>query len=651
MHKVVNIGVLTGCMLTFAHATPTSAQRVDIAPQPERLPEEDLEEVVVTAAHIETPAGRTARLVTVIRRAQIENAPVRSIEELLNYVANIDVIQRGGHGVQADISLRGGSADQTAVLLNGVNFTNPHTGHYSFDLPVNLSDIERIEVIHGPAALVYGSGAFSGGINIITKKESDARVYANAMAGMHALHEAEVRSTAALGRTGSSLSAGYRASDGYIEHSDYRLLNLLWQTGWEIRQDARVDMQLGHNNKRYGANTFYSALYPNQYEQTQGYTGSLKGQFGEALKCIPILYWNRHYDRFDLIRNTDTGRNYHRGDTYGANLIFQYTSRAGVTALGSEWRREAIASSNLGHPMAKPQGRYTHRDERTNTALTLEHTVEWKRLTASAGVLMNRNTLLDGVRFYPSVNVACYPLPALRIYTTWSRSTRLPTFTDLYYTTETHTANERLKPERSESVDWGVRFTHPAVTATLTAYLMWGRDIIDWVRTSGNEKWASWNLTETDKQGVEAGLTFRLGRRRAKPGEASTLSVHYARMNQTCDSRGMESRYSLNYLRDKLTAQLNHPVYKGLSAGWYVRFQKRMGVFRKYENGVDAGLHPFPAFSTLDLKLNYKQGNWNFYLHLNNLYDTHYYDTGNVPQAGRWLMGGVSYRLPARSSR
>jgi iron complex outermembrane receptor protein len=639
MHRVVNIGVLTASMLTFAHAAPTAAQTVGVAPQPETLPEEELEEVTVTAARIETPAGRTARSVTVIRRAQIEHAPVQSIEELLNYVAGIDVIQRGGHGVQADVSLRGGSADQTAVLLNGVNFTSPHTGHYSFDLPINLSDIERIEVIHGPAALVYGSGAFAGGINIVTRKETDTRLYAGAKAGMYALHEVEVRGAAGAGRMKNSLSAGYRASDGYTEHSDYRLLDLLWQTGWDVREQSRVDLQLGYNQKRYGANTFYSALYPNQYEQTGAYAGSLKGTFGNALKCIPVVYWNRHYDRFDLIRNTDTGRNYHRGDTYGVNLVFQYTSPLGVTGLGGEWRREAIASSKLGRPVAAPQGRYTHRDERTNTALTLEHTVEWKRLSVSAGALMNRNTLLDGVRFYPSVSAAFRPIPALRIYTTWSRSTRLPTFTDLYYTTETHTANEGLKPERSASVDWGVRFSHPFVTATLTAYRMRGRDIIDWVRASGDDKWASWNLTEIEKRGVEAGLTLR-------PGAHATLSVHYARMNQTCDSKGMESRYSLNYLRDKLTAQLNHPVYRGLSAGWYVRFQKRTGVFRKYEDGVDAGLHPFPAFSTLDLKLNYEQGNWNFYLHLNNLYDTHYYDIGNVPQAGRWLMGGVNCRIP-----
>jgi len=648
MHKVVNIGVVTGCMLVFAHAAPTSAQSVAAEQRPEKLLEEDLEEVTVTASRMETPVCQTAKFVTVIAKAQIEKAPVQSIEELLNYVASVDVIQRGGHGVQSDISIRGGSADQTAVLLNGVNLSNPHTGHYHFDIPINLSDIERIEIVHGPSALIYGSGAFSGGINIITKKELDAPLYANVEAGMHALYGAEARAAAAVGQTKNSLSVGYKASDGYIEHSDYKIANVLWQTRLDVHDKSCVDVQLGYNNKQYGANTFYSALYPDQFDRTATWLGALKGSFGTTLKVIPILYWDRHDDQFDLIRGTETGRNFHQGTTYGGNLIFQYTSRLGITNLGGEWRREAILSSNLGLPMEHAQGHYTKSDARTITGLTAEHTATWERFVASAGVLMNHNTLLGGVHFYPSVSAAYKPDPAVRIYAAWSRSTRMPTFTDLYYTTETHTANEQLKPESSESFDLGVKYNHPFLSAYLTGYLMRGSDIIDWVRASANDKWASWNLTEVDKLGLEAGVTLHPGVRWPALGDRSTLSVHYARMNQSCDTRGLESRYSLNYLRDKFTVQLNHPIYKGFSAGWYFRVQKRMGVFRKYEDRLDAGLHPFPAFSTLDLKLNYEHRGWNFYVNVNNLYDTHYYDIGNVQQAGFWLMGGVSLKIHSR---
>lgn len=487
MHKVVNIGVLTSSMLAFAHLSPVSAQQ-GAGTVADKMPEEELDEVTVTAARIETPLAQSARSVTVITKAQIEQAPVQSLQELLAYAAHIDVIQRGGHGVQADISIRGGSADQTAILLNGINLTNPHTGHYNLDLPVNLSDIERIEIIHGPSALIYGSGAFSGGINIITKKEIDTRVYANAEAGMHNLWRGDVRGAAEIGQTKNSLSAGYQSSDGYIPHSDYRMYNLLWQTRWNARENAYLDMQLGYNNKHYGANTFYSAKFPNQYERTSAYMATLKGSFGQTLRVIPILYWSRHYDQFDLIKDTPKGRNFHRGDTYGANLIFQYTSRIGTTTLGGEVRREDIVSSKLGKPRAHPEGDYTKYDDRTTSSITLEHTYATSRFSLSAGALVNYNTLTDAIRFYPSVSAAYRPAEGLKIATTWSQSTRMPTFTDLYYTQETHHANEHLKPERSESVDLGVTYDRPLVSAYVKGFLMWGRDMIDWVRTSGDAK-------------------------------------------------------------------------------------------------------------------------------------------------------------------
>ena len=109
-------------------------------------------------------------MVSVIPREEIEYAPVTSIQELLEYVAGVDVRQRGAEGVQADISIRGGTFDQTLILLNGVNITDPQTGHHNLNLPVSINQIERIEILEGPAARVYGPNAFSGAINIVTRQ-------------------------------------------------------------------------------------------------------------------------------------------------------------------------------------------------------------------------------------------------------------------------------------------------------------------------------------------------------------------------------------------------------------------------------------------------------------------------------------------------
>ncbi len=643
MHRLVNIGVVTGCALTCLHVSLASAQTTSNEQQ-QKVMEKELDEVMVTASRVEMPINQTAKLVTVITKEQIEQAPVRSIQDLLVYAANIDVIQRGGHGVQADISIRGGTFDQNAVLLNGVNLSNPHTGHYSFDIPINLSDIERIEIIHGPSALIYGASAFSGGINIITKKSADYKAYANVESGMHKLRGMEVRGVAKTGITTNSLSVGYNSSTGYIANSDYDLYNVLWQTRFRLNE-SKIDLQLGYNDKKYGANTFYSAKYPKQYERTSTYMGSLKGEFGSKFKIIPIVYWDRHHDQFDLIKDTDKGRNYHRNDTYGANLIFSYESRLGITSLGGELRKEDIMSSVLGKPMVEPHRKYKMYDDRTNASVAFEHTLSIEKVVLSAGVLMNHNTLLSGkYRFYPSVSATYRPVEDFNISSSWSKSTRMPTFTDLYYTTETHNGNSGLKPEKSGSLDLNFKYNKSFFSAYLTGFLLWGRDMIDWVKVNATDtKWASWNLTKVDTKGVEMGVKFRLADVFPVLGEQSSVSLDYARMHQTSDAQNMISLYSLNYLRDKFTAQFHHQIYKGFSAGWYFRFQKRMGFYEKYENLVKVGNEHYPAFSTLDLKLNYKYNDLQLNLSMNNLYNTHYFDRGNIPQPGFWLMGGISY--------
>jgi iron complex outermembrane receptor protein len=646
MHKVVNIGVVAGCVLTSMLVRTAHAQTATTEEGRQKVVEQELDEVMVTASRLETPLSQAAKLVTVVTHEQIERAPVRSIQDALVYAANIDVVQRGRHGVQADLSIRGGSFDQNAILLNGVNLSNAHTGHYNFDIPINLSDIERIEIIHGPSALVYGVGSFSGGINIITKKKAGSRLYARMEAGMHALAEAEARTSLQTGMAESSLSAGYSRSNGYIANSDYAIYNALWQTRLHLPNASRLDIQLGYNDKKYGANTFYSARYPNQYEETSTRMGSVKGEFGAALKIIPIVYWNRHYDRFELTKGSEAGRNFHRNDTYGGNLIFVYRTSLGSTSLGVDLRREDILSSVLGKPMEQPQGHYKKSDARTNAGAALEHTLVLRRWSLSAGALLHHTSLLKGAYgLYPSVSLVYRPTDNLKLSASWGQSTRMPTFTDLYYTTETHNGNEGLRPEQSESLDAGIKYSHPLVEAYLTGFLLWGRDMIDWVKTNPQDlKWASWNLTEVNTQGLEAGVRFRLTGWLPLPGE-SALSVDYARMHQSSDTQGLVSVYALNYLRDKLTARLSHQLFGGVSVDWYFRLQKRMGTYEKFENLEKVGDEPYPAFSVLDLKLGYPCKAFHFHLSLNNLGNTRYFDRGNIPLPGFWLMGGVSYLL------
>lgn len=647
MHKVVSIGVVTSCMLTFANTGEASAQVVRISEETEKVTEQELDEVTVTASRIEVPLEQAAKLVTVISRDEIQRAPVRSIQDLLNYAAGIDVLQRGGHGVQADITIRGGSFDQTAILLNGVNLSNPQTGHYSFDIPINLNDIERIEVIHGPSSIVYGASAFSGGVNIVTKKNPDHKAYAKVEAGGHGLLGTEAGGVLKLGTSINQLSVGYSRADGYTPNSDYDILNLLWQTRMYVEDNSKVDIQLGYNDKQYGANTFYSAAYPNQYDETSSYLASVRGETGRKLKFIPQVYWNRHYDTFQLIRGdqSDVPYNYHRTDVYGANLNLQYASNLGITSFGAEFRNEGIVSSVLGKEMDKPDGKYTHSDDRTHISYALEHNILLSRFSLSLGVLANYNTALRGnYKFYPSINSSYQLLDELKIYGSWTKATRMPTFTDLYYTTKTHIGNTDLNPENSEAFELGFKYSKPFVKAYITGYLMKGENLIDWIKENLDDKWESRNLTEVNRQGLEIGSVIFFKEFAPQLGNTS-LQLGYTRQHQKKNSGELISNFSLNYLRDKFTAQLSHPIYKNISASWNFRWQQRMGSYLKYEDLKPTTQAPYPAFSVVDVRINWKINNFLINLTANNIFDKQYFDLGNIPQAGFWMMTGVSYTL------
>jgi outer membrane cobalamin receptor len=112
--------------------------------------------------------GNYGRDVQVITKKDIQSLPVRSVNELLSYVSGLDIRERGPFGAQADLSMMGAGFEQCLILINGVPMRDPQTGHHMLNLPVDISQIDRIEVMNGTAGRIYGSNALAGAINIIT---------------------------------------------------------------------------------------------------------------------------------------------------------------------------------------------------------------------------------------------------------------------------------------------------------------------------------------------------------------------------------------------------------------------------------------------------------------------------------------------------
>jgi iron complex outermembrane receptor protein len=648
LHKVVNTGVVTVSVLLFANTHHLSAQTTSTNPQQQSVTDRELDEVTVTASRVTLPVALTAKSVTVITREEIQRSPIQNLQDLLNYVAGVDIQQRGAHGVQADVSIRGGSHNQSAILLNGINISNPQTGHHSLNLPVNLSCIERIEIIHGPSSLIYGASALSGGINIITRNTPDHTAYGSIQGGMYGLFNAEADGVLKSSAAVHQLSGGYKRADGDRDNSDYRLSNVCWQSHFAVDQ-SKADVLLGYQDKACGANTFYSAAYPDQYEKNRNTYISVKGETGSALKFIPSIYWNRYDDEFQLIKNDPSKIpfNYHRTNVYGANLNVQYTSGLGITSFGSEFRSESVESSLLGETLHEAEGKYTRGDSRTNAGYVLEHHVIRNRFTVTAGVLASHHTDLRGnYRFYPSVSAAYRLSASWKFLASWSKAARMPTFTELFYTTNTtHIGNPHLKPEHSESFEIGFNYASRIVKGYLTAYLMKGRDMIDWVKASADSSvWYSVNHTAINTRGFDAGLRFNLSELFPALLPATTLQLDYTKQSQSSHAGNLISNYALNCLRDKFVMRLDWPVSSKAGATLSWRWQKRAGTFERYENKVYVETTPYPAFSTLDMQAYYKPGqNLILFINIHNLYNTCYFDLGNVPQPGCWATGGLKY--------
>lgn len=607
-----------------------------------------LDEVIVTGSRAPLTALQSAKIVSVITREDIDRAAAESINDLLKTAIGVDVRQRGGFGVQTDISINGGTFDQITILLNGVNISNPQTGHNAADFPVSLSDIERIEVLEGASARVFGSSAFNGAVNIVTRKERVSNVRIGAEGGSFGSFGGDASVNVMSGIVGNRLSVGYTQSDGGTLNSDFKHRWMYYQ-GNLHSPHLNMQWQAGLTSLDYGANTFYSARYNNQYEELRRFISSVQAYVlplkNDKLVISPSLYWQRNLDHYQLIRGEEgaaNGENYHLTDVYGGSLNLNISWLLGKTSFGGDIRKEHILSTALGRLLSQDEWKgihgsdrlYDHRGDRTNTSLFVEHNILLGGFTLSAGMLANRNTGLDSdFRFYPGVDVSYRPDIHWKLYISWNKALRVPTYTDIYIQNAVQMGDVSLKPERNSMFKLGGRYRCNGVEAVLNGFYSRGKDMIDWVYESEEStKYHAMNIGKLDNMGASADITF-------SPNEllpnafVTRVKLGYAFIHQKheTDCSIFRSLYALEYLRHKFTAQVDHRLWRQLSAAWTLRWQQRMN-----------GYHPY---AKVDAKLFWNAENYEVYLKADNITAHRYYDIGGVLQPGLWIMIGGSVRL------
>lgn len=576
-----------------------------------------LNEAFIQNKRISSELNKLDQNIVIITRQEIEKSPSTSIEQLLSQQLGLDIRQRGINGMQADLGIRGGSFEQTLVLINGTRMSDVQTGHHSLDIPINLNEIERIEIYKGPASRKFGQNAFTGAINFITIPKLKSNTHLELTAGEFGTFGVNGNFNLSNQKFQQSIQMDYSQSDGYRYNTDSERQNIWYQNQLQLGKH-KINFQGGFLQKKFGANGFYATpSATEQYEETQGSLVNLSADLDfNKLKIKPNLYWRRHQDEYIFNRsNPSAYRNMHIGNTVGAELNSTYKSYLGETGIGVDGRLEHLSSNNLDN----------HRRDVLSIFLEHKFSLINGKLDITPGALFTDYSDF-GSFFYPGIDLGYSINKRNQIFANVGQTYRTPTFTDLFYEDAGNLGNPDLKPEEAFSYEIGYRLTIPKFSVMTSLFFRENENLIDWVKENEEDKWMPQNLAEVNTIGFEIQANYRIYH-----SFFNSASVGYTYLdNEVKDSSKPFSRYSLNNLRHQFIAQLNHKIFKNLSAQWTYRFLDRVDL---------------EDYQLLDARITFEKDDFRIFFQGNNLFKTNYTETNLIPMPERYFSGGVNYRI------
>ena len=590
-----------------------------LAAQPDTIHRYDLPDVILRENRLEMPFSEVSRTVNVITSDQIRNLPARSTNELLSYVAGIDLRQRGVHGVQADVSIRGGTFDQTLVMINGVKLNDPQTGHHLLNLPIDVENIERIEVLKGPGARVFGMNAFAGAINIVTRAPEEPFVKIGLQAGENTLGGGKVSVSFPQGEFRQYFSVAKDFSEGYRHNTDYDITNFFYQNSYQ-HGNHELSLLAGYTDRRFGANGFYaSPAFTEQYEEVQTTLVSLQYQHRKgAWQVTPRFSWRRNQDEYIFVRsNPSLYRNLHISNVVSLEVNARRQSSRGATGLGAEVSRLDLNSTNLGNR------------QRNVLSLFAEHRFQlWDgRVDLTPGVSLNHFSDF-GTRLFPGIDAGWRVSEFFKLYANAGYTYRIPTFTDLYYEDPANLGNPDLQPEEALSYELGAKWTQGGLQVQLSYFQRNGFDLIDWTRAADTLQWRPVNLNELITQGADLSADVFFPVWWGPESVLQRLSISYTYIDaQLADNEAVQSRYVLENLDHQLVAGLDYRLGRRFFHNITFRHVSRVTL---------------DDYNLVDSKLTVRYPRWEIFVAATNIFDAEYTETNLVPMPGRWVTGGVA---------
>lgn len=584
----------------------------------QEISEQSLDSVTLIGNRIDIPFKENSRTVTVITAEEIQQSAATNVTELLQQVAGIDMRRRGVAGMQADLYIRGGSFDQTLLLIDGIKVEDPQTGHHTMNMALPIEVIQRIEIIKGPAARIFGQNAFTGAINIVTKKDASK---VNAIAfqlGSYDQQNAAATLGKDFGNTSVIAHGSINTSDGYRYNTDFENQNYFIK-GTFNKDKTPINLIGYFTERKFGANGFYaSPAAVDQYEETQSSLVGLTSVYKtEKLTLKPRIYWKRNQDMYIYIRNNPAiYRNMHISNKVGAEVNASYKSSIGTTGFGIDAAKVYLSSNNLGER------------DRFMTNVFLEHrfSLANDKLDITPGVAV---TYFSDFKFhaFPGIDLGYKVNDNLKVYANAGYTYRIPTYTDLFYSDPTTLGNENLDPEEAISEEIGVKYNKGNFSSSFAFFNRNSRDIIDYVKVNEDDLWQATNIQEVNTLGVEVNASYRLKVR----GFNQSISAGYTFLDEDLeDIDNLFSRYSINSLKHHFTGTLRSQFLKNL---------KQSIVYKYAERTNGSSYHVVDVMATVNIH------KFEISVIGNNIFNTEYSESNLVPMPKGNVLFEAKYRF------
>jgi iron complex outermembrane receptor protein len=574
-----------------------------------------LDSITITSARIELPFKENSRTITVVSSKDIRESPATNLAELLQQEAGIDVRRQGVNGMQSDLYIRGGSFDQTLLLIDGVKVEDPQTGHHTLNMALPLEVIERVEIIKGPAARIFGQNAFTGAINIVTKSNTDRINSVSYKLGSY--EQQQVSGTLGAQLSGSTVigHASVNSSDGYRYNTDFKNQNYFIKGRFKTNANP-IEMIGYFTERKFGANQFYNVDAPDQYEETQSSLLGLSTRLKtEKLKITPRAYWKRNQDMYLYIReNPEVYRNLHISNKLGMQVNASYSSSAGISGVGIDVAKVFMTSTNLGER------------DRVMANLFVEHrfSIANNSLDITPGVSVNYFTDFK-FHAFPGVDIGYTINDKLKAYANIGYTYRVPTYTDLYYVGPNDLGNEKLVPEKALSEEIGLKYFGINFNAYVAIFNRSSDNLIDYTRENEDDKWEATNLKSLSSTGAELNLSSQF-----KSGLfAQNISLGYTYLDENLnDIKAAYSKYVVNSLTHHFTATVRSQFMKNLSQSIIYKFAER-------SSGT--------SYSVVDVQATLTISDLELSIIGNNIFNAEYNETGLVPMPKGNVLAGIKY--------